>query len=81
MKEIAYNEINKIAGGIDLIDKSKYGTCKIEIREVGGRTMMYIYDEDGNFLMAKYVDIKPDPVIYTDYNIPEPKMGPSLFNN
>lgn len=72
MKELDFNELNKIAGGIDQMCLPQNGMYQVEIREDGGRKIMYVYDQDGNFILAQditeeTVAKKPNPEAYQDF--------------
>ena len=71
MREISFNELNQIAGGIDPNNIPQDGTFRTEIKEAGGRRIMYVYDHDGNIILMKELTEEPawapNPEAYQDY--------------
>lgn len=71
LREIDFNELNLIAGGIDTDVIPQDGTYRFEIKETGGRRIMYVYDHDGNVIMMKELTEEPawtpNPEAYQDF--------------
>ena len=70
MKELTLSEMSKVSGGVEIEGLSQNGVYTTEIKECGGRKLMYVYDKDGNIVMI--ADL-------TKYEAPAQMINPEAY--